>query len=131
MLTERAKTIVPKYEENFSDRGGVTPTEPIEYHLYHLACYWSRILGFIRRTPGNSESLIEGNFGACIEVGNHFLAKSITPSSDMYRQWVTYSEMASVILYKRPVHDEDIELTFERFNECLAAVDYDPWANSP
>jgi hypothetical protein len=72
LLTETARDIIPRYEELFAGRGGVTPSDPLEFHLYHLARYWSRLVAFCRQAPSRPESRIDSELGACVLISSKF-----------------------------------------------------------
>ena len=126
---ERVEKLAADYEKMFSERGDVTPMNPLEFHLYHLARYWSRLTGFARMTPDNLSAMIEGDLGACIKVGTGFADQVVKQDSPIFVPWATYLEGATGILDGRSVSLEDIEHTSLAFDRCLSAADYDPWAN--
>jgi hypothetical protein len=75
--------MISGYEEMFAERGGVAPTDPLKFHLYSLARYWSRLVGFCRQTPSSPEGWIDGDLGACVQGGSEFAHKLITPDSPL------------------------------------------------
>jgi len=129
MLEERVANIIPDYEKMFAERGDVTPTNALEFHFYHLARYWSRLVGFCRQYPSEPEGWIDGDLGACIQVGSDFADKLIDPSSLIHHQWQDYRKQADAILHERPVTITDVESALNSFEGCLVALNYDPWAN--
>ena len=68
-LSERVSDMIPRYEKLFAERGGITPADPLKFHLYHLARYWSRLVGFCRQDPSKPAGFIDGDLGACVQVG--------------------------------------------------------------
>jgi hypothetical protein len=127
MLAERTASMIPKYKQMFVDRGGVTPTDPIKFHFYHLALYWSRLVGFCRQNPEKPEVWIDGDLGACVQVGSDFANDLINANSPIYNSWKEYRQREQSILHKRPVSITEIESTSKSFDECLAALNYNPW----
>ena len=127
MLAERVSATIPRYEKMFAERGDVTPSDPLEFHLFHLARYWSRLVGFSRQTPSKPEGWIDGDMGACIEVGSEFAHRLIGPSSPIRDQWQEYWRRKQAILHERPVTLVDVELASQSFDRCLVALNYDPW----
>ncbi len=74
MLAERARAMIPRYEKNFAERGGITPSDPLEFHLYHLARYWSRLVGFCRQKhAGDDAGVLDVRRG--LEVADMLAAK--------------------------------------------------------
>jgi len=128
LLAERVRNMVPGYEEMFAERGGITPTDPLQFHLYHLARYWSRLLGFCRQTPSKPEGWIDGDLGACIQMGSEFAHPLITPDSPIYRLWQDYWTQTQSMLHQRPVTMDAIETASRAFDACTAGLKYDPWA---
>jgi hypothetical protein len=129
LLAERVKVLIPGYEKMFAERGGITPSDPLKFHLYHLARYWSRLVGFCRQDPLKPEAFIDTDLGACVKVGSKFAHKLVEPSSSIYEEWQKYWEQTQAILHKRPVTIEDVEATSRSFDECLAKLKYDPWGS--
>jgi hypothetical protein len=120
--------MIPGYEQMFAARGGVTPTDPLEFHLYHLARYWSRLVGFCRQVPLKAEMWVDTDLGACVAVGSEFAKRLIGPSSSVYEQWREYWRQTQALLHKRPVTIEAVEEVSRTFDACLATLKYDPWA---
>jgi hypothetical protein len=52
--------MIPGYERMFAERGGITPSDPLGFHLYHLARYWNRLVGICRQAPSKPEVWIDG-----------------------------------------------------------------------
>jgi hypothetical protein len=126
-LAERIGAIIPGYEKLLAERGNITPSDPLEFHLYHLARYWSRLVGFCRQYPLKPEVCIDGDLGACVAVASEFAHKLIEPSSTIHRLWQDYWTHTQAILHDRPVTIEDVEAASRKFDECLAELRYDPW----
>jgi hypothetical protein len=127
LLAERVNAMVPGYEEMFAARGGVTPTDPLEFHLHHLARYWSRLVGFCRQIPSNPASCIDTDLGACVQVGSEFANKLIGPDSQIYALWQDYRAQTQDVLHRRPVTIEAVEAASQAYNACLNSLGYDPW----
>ena len=127
LLAERVSAMLSGYEEMFAKRGGVTPTDPLKFHLYHLARYWSRLVGFCRRTPTKPEGWIDGDLGACVQVGSEFAHKLIGPDSPIYGRWQDYWVQAQAMLHQRPVTIDAVEAAAQTFDACVADLKYDPW----
>lgn len=127
MSTDRLKFIVSSYEKEFAERGGITPSDPLKFHLYHLARYWSRFAGFCRQDPSNIDAFINGDLGGCVQVGSEFAHQLIGPSEPVYERWQDYWQRTQTVLNKRPVNLNAVEDSIRSFNECLVAVNYDPW----
>lgn len=119
--------MVPGYEEMFAERGGVTPTDPLRFHLYHLARYWSRLVGFCRQTPSEPEVWIDGDLGACVQVATDFAHRLIAPNSPIFRLWQDYWAQTQSVLYDRPVTLDAVEAAAHAFDACVAELKYDPW----
>jgi hypothetical protein len=127
-LAERTRAMIPGYEQMFSERGGTTPSDPLQFHLYHLARYWSRLVGFCRQVPDKPEAFIDTDLGACVAVGSEFAHKLIEPSLGVYERWQDYWRRTQVILHDRPVTLEGVEAASRAFNDCLSELKYDPWS---
>ena len=127
LLAERVSAMLPHYEEMFAGSGGVTPSDPLKFHLYHLARYWSRLVGFCRQEPSMPEVFIETDLGACVQVGSEFAHKLIGPDSPIYRLWQDYWTQTQAVLHKRPVTIEAVEAASQAFDACVAELKYDPW----
>jgi hypothetical protein len=127
-VKKRASAMIPGYEKMFAERGGITPSDPLEFHLYHLARYWSRLVGFCRQDPSKSEVWIDGDLGACVEVGSEFAHRLIEPTHPIYKQWQEYWIHTQAMLHERPVTIEAVEAASRSFNVCVAELKYDPWA---
>ena len=127
MLAERVSTMVPAYEKLFAERGEITPSDPLEFHLYHLARYWSRLIGFCRQDPSKPAAFIDTDLGACVQVGSEFADKLIDPSSPIHEHWQHYWKRTQAMLKERPVTMEDVEAASRAFEDCLARLRYDPW----
>jgi hypothetical protein len=127
LLAERVSATIPRYEKMFAERGGITPSDPLEFHLFHLARYWSRLVGFCRQKPSKPEDCIDSDLGACVVVGSDSAQKLIGPSSPIHEQWQEYWRRAQAILHERPVTLVDVELASQSFDRCLVALNYDPW----
>jgi hypothetical protein len=71
-LSKRIAAMGTRYEKMFAERGGATPSDPLEFHLNHLLVYWGRLVGFCRQDPSRSENWINADLGACVAVGTEF-----------------------------------------------------------
>jgi hypothetical protein len=120
--------MIPRYEEIFATRGGVTPTDPLKFHLYHLARYWSRLVGFCRQEPSRPAGFIDGDLGVCVLVGSEFAHRLIGVDSPTYTHWQDYWAQTQAVLHRRPVTIEAVEAALQAFNTCLVDLRYDPWA---
>ena len=127
MLAERVSAMIPGYEKMFVERGGITPSDPLEFHLYHLARYWSRLVGFCRQCPSKPEVFIDTDLGACVKVGSEFAHKLIGSNHPIHERWQKYWKRTQAILHERPVTIEEVEAASRAFDECLAELRYDPW----
>ena len=125
------KKLTSDYLQHFAERGGITPTDPLEFHFYHLARYWSRLTGFCRQASDTPEGWIESDLGACVEVGTKFANESIDANSPNFKEWKSYMEKVNGILHSRPVSLQDVENASLSFENFLSAINYDPWADSP
>ena len=126
VLAERVSAMVPGYEEMFANRGGVTPTDPLKFHLYHLFLYWSRLVGFCRQVPAKPETAIDTDLGACVQVGSEFAHRLVDSTSPIYALWQDYWKRTQAVLHDRPVTLHDVEEAAKVFNACLAKLEYDP-----
>ena len=120
--------MIPQYEKRFAERGGLTPSDPLEFHLHHLARYWSRLLGFCRQDPSKPAAYIDGDLGACIQVGSEFTNKLIEADSPIYERWQDYWKQTQAVLHQRPVSIDAVESAHRAFEACLRELKYDPWA---
>jgi hypothetical protein len=125
---ERVSAMIPRYEQLFAERSDVTPSDPLEFHLYHLARYWSRLVAFCRLDPSSTEARINSDLGACVAVGSEFTHKMIGQESPIYQQWQGCWKQTQAVLYERPVSIDDVEAASTAFKDCLAVLKYDPWA---
>jgi hypothetical protein len=130
-LSERAVEMVPIYEKLFAERGRFMPADPLEYHLYHLVRYWSRLIGFCRQSSSDPRVLVEGDLGACIKVGSDFAHRLINSGSPIYEHWQKYWMQTKTVLNDRPVLMDQIESAVQALNECCSALKYDPWGKPP
>lgn len=128
LLAERGRRMIPGYMEMFAKRGGVTPINPLKFHFYHLARYWSRLVVFCRHNPSKPEGCIDGDLGACVQVGSEFADKLIDPASPIYASWRKYWTQTQIVLHRRPVTIEAVEAASQAFDDCVAGLKYDPWA---
>jgi hypothetical protein len=128
ILAERIRALAPLYDKMFAERGGVVPSDPLKFHLYHLALYWSRLVGFCRQDPSNPANWIEGDLGACVQIGSESANQLIGTGSPLYGLWQDYWSQTQAILHARPVTIEAVESASQAFNTCLAEAKYDPWA---
>jgi len=128
-LKQRTEQMIPGYRRMFEERGDVTPIDPLEFHLYHLALYWSRLVGFCRMTQSSPEGWIDGDMGACIEVGTRFANDVVDSQPRIRDRWNDYRMKVDEILYQRPVTLHDVEEASTLFDQCLASIEYNPWAN--
>ena len=121
--------MIPGYEQMFRERGEITPADPLEFHLYHLARYWSRLVGFCRQVPDKPETAIDTDLGACVAVGSEFANKLIQPSLPIYARWQDYWQRTQSVLRDRPVALEQVEGASRTFDDCLSELKYDPWGS--
>ncbi len=126
--SERVRTLTANYEKGFAERGGITPSDPLEFHLYHLARYWSRLTGFCRQEPSGTASFVDTDLGVCVEVGSEFAHKLIRQDSPIYSQWQNYWKQTQTMLHDRPATIEAVEAASRAFEASLVALKYDPWA---
>jgi hypothetical protein len=127
--SERVRILTTNYEKQFAERGGILPSDPLEFHLYHLALYWSRLTGFCRHAPSETAAFIDTDLGVCVEVGSEFTHKLIGPDSLIYSRWQNYWKQTQAMLHNRQVTIEAVESASKEFDACLAELKYDPWPN--
>ena len=127
--SERVRIVTSNYEKSFAERGGISPSDPLAFHLYHLARYWSRLTGFCRHAPPGTASFIDADLGVCVEVGSEFTHKLIQSDSPIYSQWQKYWILTQAMLHNQPVTIEAVESASQAFDACLVELKYDPWAN--
>jgi hypothetical protein len=123
-LSERACDLIPRYEELLAKHDG----DPLTFHLYHLALYWSRLIGFCKQYQSNPAVCIDGDLGACVKVGSEFIHKLIKADSPIYERWQEYWAQTQNVLNHRPVGIDAVEAAHKTFEKCLAELKYDPWA---
>ncbi len=131
LFAERVSGLVLEYEKAFAARGGSTPTDPLTFHLYHLARYWSRLVGFCRHNPTKVAAFMETDLAVCVQVGSEFAHKLIGLNSPIYARWQEYWVQTQAMLHRRPVTIEAIEAASLAFDRCVADLKYDPWTNCP
>jgi len=130
ILADKVRAMTPGYETMFAGRGGVTPTDPLQFHFYHLARYWSRLLGFCALDPSKPASFIDGDLGACIQVGSEFAHRLIGPNSPIYASWQIYWTQARAVLHQRPITLDAVKAASRAFEVCVTELKYDPWGNT-
>ena len=128
LLAERIAATVRRYEEMFAGRGGVTPSDPLQFHLFHLARYWSRLVGYCTQDPSSCAAFIDSELGACVQVGSDFAHKLIGTDSPIFELWQEYWAHTQSVLHTRPVTWEAVDRTSGILETCLAELGYDPWA---
>ncbi len=121
--------MIPGYEQMLKERGGITPSDPLQFHLYHLARYWSRLVGFCRQVPDKPEAAIDTDLGACVAVGSEFAHKLMNPSLPVFGHWQDYWSRTQAVLHDRPVTFEDVEAASRAFEDCLSILKYNPWSH--
>lgn len=119
------------YETMFAERGEFTPSDPLEFHLYHLARYWSRLVGFCRIMPGSPEIFADGAMGITIRVANRFMDPLVGAFPALVASWNSYNQLSERVLQRRVVLLNDVEAASEAFDRLLATASYDPWFDSP
>ncbi len=119
--------MVPRYEQLFKERGGITPSDPLRFHFYHLSRYWPRLVGYCKRVAGNTKIAVDSDYGACVAVASEFASRLIGPDSPVYEQWQECWRLTQAVLDERPVRLQDVEAASRAFEECLSALNYDPW----
>ncbi len=130
LLAERTRAMIPGYEQQFKERGRITPSDPLQFHLYHLARYWSRLVGFCRQVPDKPETFIDTDLGACVAVGSEFARNLINPGLPVVGRWQDYFSQTQAVLHDRPVTLEDVEAASRAFEDCLAILKYNPWTHA-
>jgi hypothetical protein len=127
-LAERTRAMIPRYEQLFKERGGITPSDPLFFHLYHLSRYWIRLVGFCKRVPDKPETAIDSDYGACLAVASEFANKVIGVSSPVHELWQDCWRRTQAVLHERPVTLNDVEAASRSFDACLCRLNYDPWS---
>lgn len=131
---KRTDALISNYEKMFAERsdmpGCLTPTDPLEFHLFHLARYWSRLIGFCRQYPSKPNAWVDTDLGACVQIGSDYAHKLIGPDSPIYTLWQDYWKQTQKVLHERPVTIEAVEAASKAFNACITALKYDPWARA-
>jgi hypothetical protein len=127
LLAERISAIIPRYEEMFARRGDFTPTDPLKFHLYHVARYWSRLVGFCRQHASSPAAVIDSDLGACVHVGSAYAHELIGSNSPIYGRWQNYWSQTQAVLHKRPVTIDEVEAASKAFDACVAELKYHPW----
>ena len=127
-FTDRLSALRAEYERDFAERSDTTSTDPLKYHLYHLALYWRRLLGFCRNFASSEGASVHTNFGVCIQMGSEFATKLIGPSSPIFELWQDYWWRTCAMLHKPAITLEEAEAASRAFDACLARLGYNPWA---
>ena len=117
-----------RYQEIFAEREEFGPTDPLEFHLYHLACYWGRLVGFCAHAPESFVQSIESDLGAYIQVASNHAARLITEDSPAEDIWQEYLTRTRAMLYERPVKFGAVQAASKQFDRVLVALNYDPRA---
>lgn len=128
-LEERVAKITSDYAVMFAERGDATPVDPLEFHLFHLARYWSRLVGFCRQTPDGVGACLNGDLGACIQVGTKHVGQLIAAESKIAEEWETYTKQVHDLFHEQRPSLESVEEASATFDRCLAGIKYNPWAN--
>jgi hypothetical protein len=126
-MSDRLEIVRQNYAKHFAERGTFPSPDPLEFHLYHLACYWSRLLGFCRLPSTGIQAYIDGSLGACVKVGSEFADQLIGPESPIYEIWREYFRRTNSALNGSMPTLDDLETAHQLFTECLAGLNYDPW----
>jgi len=124
---DRVAKVIRQYEVEFKDRGDVTPSDPLKFHLFHLARYWSRLVGFCQHVKDVPSSFVEGDLGACVKVGSDYANNLIDSSSPIFDLWQDYWKKTQAVLFEKPVSVEQVEEASSAFDACLTELKYDPW----
>lgn len=126
-LADRVSAIASTYEKGYAERGNVTPEDPLEFHLYHLARYWSRLVGFCHQFSLEPDGLMQSDLGACIQVGSERAHRLIGPDSPIHDLWQEYWWHTTILLHNRPTTKELVDAAHTAFESCLTRLKYDPW----
>jgi hypothetical protein len=71
---------------------------------------------------------IDGDLGACVQVGSEFANNLINVDSQVYGLWQEYWMRTQAMLHQRPVSIDAVESAQRAFEACLVELKYDPWA---
>ena len=128
--TQKEREMLDSYESMFASRGEVTPTDPLEFHLFHLARYWSRIVGFAKVVGDGCDSLVEGDSGSLVRMATDQAGRVLREADLIPNLWTEYVDQLETMLTLRPVSVKVIERASDEFDKCLEAIGYDPWLDS-
>lgn len=129
LLDQRPATeeeFASSYRQMFAERGGTTSSDSLEFHLYHLARYWSRLVGFCRLKPGPPEFWADGSMGIAIRIANRFTDPLVDSASPLIASWNSYKQLAEKVLHRHVLLD-DVEAASDAFDRFLAETGYSPW----
>jgi hypothetical protein len=124
---DRTFDMTARYEQMFASRDLTDWADGSRYHLYHPALYWSRLVGFCRLTPNECASWMDTELGACVAVGSNFVDPLIESNSAAFAPWQRYRRRLQSLFEDRSISLADVEEASKGYDECLAALEYDPW----
>ena len=101
-----------------------------EFHLFHLARYWSRIVGFAEVVGDGCDSLVEGDSGSLVRMATDQAGRVLREADLIPNLWTEYVDQLETMLTLRPVSVKVIERASDEFDKCLEAIGYDPWLDS-
>lgn len=119
------------YARMFTERGGVTPADPLEFHFYHLTTYWSRLVGFCRLKPGECAGWADGSMGMTMKIASRSADALIDSTSPILPSWNTYKQLAEIVLHHRPLTLGNVEDASDAFDRCRSEAGADPLSAPP
>jgi hypothetical protein len=132
--SDRLSRVRSQYDQNFRTRSDTSPTEPLEYHLYHLALYWSRLMGFCGSHPSDAAHWVDSDLGACVAVGTDVVSGTLGSLHPHRAGWSSYLALIHVVLNQSQVSFKEVEAAsnaFSRFLELLGFVSWESWMPTP
>jgi|GEM_PF-4556464 len=127
MNDEKIEEMISRYKEIMATPSDVTPSDPLEFHLFHLVRYWSRLTGFCSHSSMEPKSLIDSDLGLCVKVASDFAHRLIDPDSSIYELWQKYRLLEQVVMDESRLSIEQVEAAASAYEACLEKLDYDPW----
>ena len=134
LSASRLSEIRSQYEQNFSVRDDAALVEPLEYHLYHLALYWSRSIGFCDLDRLDASGWVNSDLGACVAVGTEIVSEIIDAQPPCFEAWESYRTLTDAMLRNETRSIENVKAAskaFAHFLDLMGYVSWESWAPTP
>ncbi len=130
----RLSELRSQYEQNFRVRHDAALVEPLECHLYHLALYWSRLMGFCDLDRSDASGWVNSDLGACVAVGTEIVSEIIDAQAPCFEAWESYRTLTDAMLFNKTRSIEDVKAAskaFGHFLDLMGYVSWESWAPTP